>query len=73
MQPVRECERLMTNIAMLNDRDFMAVAALVNALIDDEPPLTEDELRQIAEADEDIAAGNLIPWDEARARLEALP
>ena len=35
MQAVKERERLMTNIAMLNDRDFMAVAALVDALIDD--------------------------------------
>ena len=73
MNEVTERERLITNIQLLTERDMAAVAALVDALLDDEPPLSEDELRQLAESEEDIAAGDLIPWEEARARLEALP
>ena len=73
MQAVKERERLITNIAMLSERDLTAVNALVDALLDGEPPLTDEELRQIAEAEEDIAAGNLTPLDEVIARLEALP
>ena len=69
MNEVTERERLMTNIQLLTERDMAAVAALVDALFDDEPPLSSDELRQLAEAEEDIAAGDLIPWEEAKARL----
>ena len=73
MLVVAERERLIRNIPLLTERDTLAVAALVDVLLDDEPPLSDDELRQIAEAEEDIAAGDLVPWDEARQRLEALP
>lgn len=73
MNEVTARERLITNIRLLTERDMAAVAALVDALLDDEPPLSDDELRQLAEAEEDIAAGDLTPWEEARARLEALP
>ena len=40
---------------------------------DDEPPLSDDELAQIAAAEEDIAAGRVYPWEEVKRRLEALP
>ena len=73
MPVAMERERLIRNIPLLTERDTFAVAALVDALLDDEPPLNEDELRQISEAEEDIATGNLIPWNEARKRLEAMP
>ena len=63
MNEVTERERLITNIHLLTERDMAAVAALVDALLDAEPPLSEDELRQLAESDEDIAAGDLIPWE----------
>ena len=69
MNEVTERERLITNIHLLTERDMAAVAALVDALLDADPPLSEDELRQLAEAEEDIAAGDLIPWEEATARL----
>ena len=63
MNEVTERERLITNIHLLTERDMAAVAALVDALLDAEPPLSEDELRQLAESEEDIAAGDLIPWE----------
>ena len=63
MNEVTERERLITNIQLLTERDMAAVAALVDALLDAEPPLSEDELRQLAESEEDIAAGDLIPWE----------
>lgn len=65
---------LAASILNLSDEDVAAVAAFVRDLqgFDDEP-LSDDELSQLAEAQSDIAAGRLIPWDEARQRLEALP
>jgi mono/diheme cytochrome c family protein len=68
-----EREKLAQNILALTDEEVSAVAAFVRNLREDEPPLSDDELAQMAESDEDIAAGRLTPWKEARRRLEALP
>ncbi len=36
---------------------------------EDDEPLTDEELKAIAEADEDIAQGREHPWEEVRDRL----
>jgi len=36
------------------------------------PAFTEAELRMIAEAEADIAAGRVVPWDEVKAWLQSL-
>ena len=68
-----ERERLTRNILRLSEKQLFAVSALVDGLLDDEPPLSADELDQIAGASEDTAEGRMIPWDELRQQLEALP
>ena len=40
---------------------------------DDEPPLTDDELAQIAASKEDIAAGHFSTLEEVMERLKDLP
>ena len=42
--------------------------ALANAPVDDEP-LTEGDIAALAEADADVARGELVPWDEVRRDL----
>jgi hypothetical protein len=37
---------------------------------EDDEPLTEEEEKAIAEADEDIAAGRLIPFEEIKRKYE---
>jgi EAL domain-containing protein (putative c-di-GMP-specific phosphodiesterase class I) len=66
-----EREKLAQNILALTDEEVSAVAVFVRNLREDEQPLSDDELTQMAESDEDIAAGRLTPWKEARRRLEA--
>jgi len=36
---------------------------------EDDEPLTEEDLRAIAEAEEELARGEGIPWEEVRKRL----
>ena len=68
-----EREKLARNILRLPEKQLIAVSALVEGLLDDEPPLSEDELEQIAGAEEDMKEGCMIPWDELKQQLEALP
>ena len=68
-----EREKLARNILRLPEKQLIAVSALVEGLLDDEPPLSEDELEQIAGAEEDMKEGRMIPWDELKQQLEALP
>jgi hypothetical protein len=42
--------------------------SLLNAPVDDEP-LTEEDLKAIAEADEDIRRGDVMTTDELKRRL----
>lgn len=66
-------EEVARDIFLLTDRDFHTVATLVEELLDDEPPLSAEELQEVIEAEEDIARGHFIPWEEAKRELEALP
>jgi len=65
-----EREKLVQKILSLTDEEVSAVAAFVRNLREDEPPLSDDELAQMAKSDEGIAAGRLTPWNDARRRLE---
>ncbi len=65
-----EREKLARNILALADEEVSAVAAFVHDLREDEPSLSDDELAQMAKFDEDITAGRLTPWKNARRRLE---
>ena len=73
MPGTAEYEKLTQNILRLPEKQLIAVSALVNGLLDEEPPLSADELEQIAGAEEDMAEGHMIPWDELKQQLEALP
>lgn len=66
-------EEVAREIFLLTDRDFHTVADLVEELLDGEPPLSAEELQEVIEAEEDIARGHFIPWEEAKRELEALP
>ncbi len=46
MPMTAEYERLTQNILRLPEKQLMAVSALVDGLLDDEPPLSADELEQ---------------------------
>ena len=65
-----EREKLARNILALADEEVSAVAAFVHDLREDGPSLSDDELAQMAKSDEDITAGRLTPWKDARRRLE---
>ncbi len=73
MPMTAERERLTRNILRLPEKQLIAVSALVDGLLDDEPPLSADEMDQIAGASEDMAEGRMIPWDELKQQLETLP
>lgn len=73
MPATMERERLARDIFLLTDRDFNAVAALVEEMLDDDPPLSDEEIRQLDESYEDIRNGRVISWDDVREELEALP
>jgi Tfp pilus assembly ATPase PilU len=62
--PDEQAEQLMTG---LNNRDPIAVS-LALAPIDDEP-LTPEEEAALAEADDDVARGNLISTEQLRREL----
>lgn len=73
MPATLEREQLAKSIMELSDDEFKTVTEFVRRLRDEEPPLSDDELAQLAEADEDSAAGRVTSWAEAKKRLEALP
>lgn len=50
-------------------RNFLGGSLTLN----DEPPLTEDELEQLESAYDDIENNNMVSWEEAKKILEELP
>jgi PHD/YefM family antitoxin component YafN of YafNO toxin-antitoxin module len=66
-------EELSQMIQKLPDDKVTATLDFVRALQDeDDEPLTEDELAQIAEAEADIAAGRVYTLEEFNRRMAAL-
>ena len=45
----------------------------VRNFIDDEPPLTYDEVEQLDSAYEDMENGTMISWEEAKKILAEIP
>jgi hypothetical protein len=50
-------------------RDDPVLRAFAEAPEDDEP-LTPEEIAAIDEAKAELAAGDLVPWEEVKARLD---
>ncbi len=59
--------------ALPNDKITSAFDYIRFLASDDEPPLTEDELAQIAASKKDIAAGRFSTIEEVMERLADLP
>jgi hypothetical protein len=67
-------EELLQTLQSLPDDRVMIAPDFVRALQnEDDEPLTEDELVQLAASEADIAAGRLYPWEEVKRRLAELP
>jgi hypothetical protein len=67
-----ERERLSQAVRDLPDGQVAVVLNFIEDLYDDEP-LTEEDLRDLAEADADIAAGRFSTLEEVMLRLENVP
>ncbi|MDR3553865.1 MAG: hypothetical protein P4L55_03840 [Syntrophobacteraceae bacterium] len=64
--PASKVETVHRYLEALADEAFLD--ALRNAPEDDEP-LTEEDLKAIAEAEEDIRQGRTTPWEEVKKEL----
>ena len=54
----------------LGELEDPVLAAFLTAPLDDEP-VTDEDLTAIAEAENDIARGDVTPWPEVKRRLRA--
>jgi hypothetical protein len=67
-------EELSKTLQNLPDDRVMIALNFIRTLQDeDDEPLTEDELAQLAEAEKDVAAGRIYTWEEVKRRLDKLP
>jgi predicted transcriptional regulator len=66
-------EELLQTLQSLPDDRVMVALDLIRALQDeDDEPLTEDELAQLAASEADIAAGRMYTLEEVERRLALL-
>lgn len=62
-------------IGLINDLSDDKIPMVINYIVrnndidDDEPPLTEDEIRGLEIAKREIAEGKIIPFDEVMREL----
>ena len=69
-----EREELSHMVQCLPDDKLAAALGVIRALQDeDDKPLTDDEMAQIAEAEADIAAGRGYSLEEFNRRMATLP
>jgi hypothetical protein len=69
-----EREKLFEAVKALSDDKVKSVLDLVRKFQDeDDEPLTEDEIAQLAEAEKDIAAGRVYTLEEFNRRMATLP
>lgn len=58
---------------ILERKKSMHNAVIIDNFLNNEPPLNDDELQQLANSYEDMKNGNMISWEEAKKFLEELP